>query len=88
MKLYRVDVTYTFVLTAEDEDEEAVMDALRDGARDEEPDMISHREITKLKDLPYGWDGGSLPWGEQPDGSEKTIQEILDDKEKLRNENH
>jgi hypothetical protein len=81
MKLYRVDVTYTFVMTAEDEDEEHVIAALRDGAESKEPETISHTEITKLKDLPYGWEGKSLPWGEQPNGGEKTIQEILEDME-------
>jgi hypothetical protein len=43
---------------------------------DDEPEIVFSDEITKLADLPHGWNAACRPWGER-DPNDRTIRQIL-----------
>ena len=77
MKLYKVRVEYETVIRAESQ-ERAEKDApyIIHNEADEEPVFVNGQEIETLKDLPRGWDGYCLPWGER-DPHDKMIGDLI-----------
>ena len=77
MKLYKVHIEYETVIRAESKEaaEKEAHYAMRYEI-DDEPNVILSDEITKLKDLPTGWNPQCRPWGER-DPQDRTIGEML-----------
>jgi hypothetical protein len=77
MKLYKVHLEYETVIRAESPEaaEREAQYAMRHEI-DDEPSMVFSDEITKLEDLPQGWNAGCRPWGER-DPNDRTIRQIL-----------
>jgi len=77
MKLYKVHLEYETVIRAKSPEaaEREAQYAMRHEI-DDEPSMVFSDEITKLEDLPQGWNAGCRPWGER-DPSDRTIGQII-----------
>lgn len=62
MKIFRVKVTYETVIRAQSsaEAEQSADRVIRDS--DEDPQEVDAVFITKLSELPDGWDQSCLPW--------------------------
>lgn len=78
MKLFRVTIAHTTYVVAEDH-ENAVewMDRnVFSGTFDEETQDIDATEAKHGRLLADGWNLGSIPWGDNPDGL--TIAEFLE----------
>jgi hypothetical protein len=77
MKLYKVHLEYETVIRAESPEaaEREAQYAMRHEI-DDEPSMVFSDEITKLEDLPQGWNAGCRPWGKR-DPHDRTIGQIL-----------
>lgn len=62
MKIFRVTVTYETVIRAKSasDAEESANRVIRDS--DEDPQEVNAIYITKLSELPDGWDQNCLPW--------------------------
>lgn len=73
MPLYKVEVSFEFVVVAENE-EEAKIEA-KNEINSNNPD-ISISEVFCESDLPYDWDEEDIPYGCK---GEKTIAEIIDE---------
>jgi len=78
MKLYAVEVTFKTVVRAPDAlaAELLAEDVVKD--EDDPADSAIAYEIKTLDDLPSGWKGNCIPWGER-DPMDRTIKEILDE---------
>ena len=76
-KLWKVTVKFEFVVAAKDE-ESAIRNAIADklvGPSKEEP-VYAADSLESLDDLPDGYDGESIPWGD--DVEDAPIREILE----------
>ena len=75
MPIYRVRVEYETVVLADDE-HRAELTAIEASADDALgagwPSVV--RVVSGTADLPEGWDGNCIPWGEK---SERSIEDIL-----------
>jgi hypothetical protein len=77
MKLYKVHLEYETVIRAESpEAAERKAQYAMHHEIDDEPSMVFSNEITKLDDLPPGWNAQCRPWGER-DPHDRTIGRIL-----------
>ena len=76
MKPYKVKVTYETVVIAKSEDEARSSAHYHITGSDECPIYIQSEEVKDLSELPKGWRGGEIPWG---DNDEKTINQYLDE---------
>jgi hypothetical protein len=76
-RLFRVRAVFDTVIIATSEEDarnqvKHGMDEIEDS-----PIRISTREIKRREDLPTGWDGKCLPWGKQPLGMDRNIDDFL-----------
>ncbi len=78
MKLFKVKVEYETVIRAESKEH---IEKYAETYIREINDPISAAgvvELKDIKDLPEGWNGQCLPWGER-DPYDRTIEKILKD---------
>lgn len=79
MNLYKVTVTFEAVVAAESADAAVSMFDSGMGEIDDPPDTIEADKIESLEELPHGWDGNCIPWGERdPINPNTTIRQILE----------
>ena len=78
MKLFKIRVYHELVVRSEDGPGaiEAAMEAVRSREIDTDPETTAPQPVRTLDDLPYGWSGRCLPFGER-DPSDRTIAEQL-----------
>lgn len=77
-RLWKVTARFEFVVAAKD-GESAIQNAIADklvGPSKEEP-VYAADSLESLDDLPEGYDGESIPWGD--DVEDAPIREILED---------
>lgn len=82
-KLYKVTVETDLVVWAEDNNKDIIdvtQQALRDHISDIDASEIYFNELTSLKQLPLSWDGNCLPYASYKNTDERTITEILENK--------
>lgn len=80
MKFYTVTAEIEYVIAVENDGDEQLVaeDAWRDVKYEADPDIwVSPREITKLSELPSGWDGMCIPYGDT-DGNTR-LEDLLKD---------
>lgn len=80
MNLYKVTVTFEAVVAAESGDAAVSMFDSGMGEIDDPPDTIEADKIESLEELPHGWDGNCIPWGNRDKfpGVNATIRQILE----------
>lgn len=78
MPLFSVEVTYNIVVRADSESEACNVGPRELMMSDESPNSVLATEVETLHDLPHGWDGSCLPYGER-DSKDRTIAEQLKD---------
>lgn len=76
MKIYKVKVFLETVVLAADK-EQAKLHALDVMKFEDDPGEAEEPvEITRLQELPKGWNGGCRPWGER-DEYERDLRQLL-----------
>lgn len=76
-RIFRVRANFDLVIIARSEDDARNQIKNGMGEIDADPVEVSASEIKRLGDLPSGWDGKCLPWGKQPLGMDRNIEDIL-----------
>lgn len=78
MKYYTVTAEIEYVIACEDDEEPqwVAEDEWRNVKYESDPAIWAGREITKLSQLPEGWDGMCIPYG--GDGNTR-LQDVLKD---------
>lgn len=80
-KLFRGTIIQNIVVLADDEND--AIKVIRENIREEIMNggfnISGIQEIKKESDLPSGWNGTELPWGEQDGEYEQFILEILNE---------
>lgn len=82
-KLYNVTVETNLIVWAEDDKKDVIdvtQQALRDHISNIDASEIYFNELTSLKQLPLPWDGNCLPYISYKNTDERTIAEILENK--------
>ena len=76
MKIYKVTIEFETVIAAESaqDAENQAQSIIRDG--DDECTLNHAKEITALNQLPTGWNGECIPWGEKVI-EDKRLKNIL-----------
>lgn len=77
MNIYKVELTYTTVVrAANQQDAERTAEQVVLNGDEPEPEIHS-KIITKTSEIPPPWDQKCIPWGERDD-FDRTLEELLE----------